>query len=177
MFYECTVLKQLPDQMRVIGHSMNSTFYGCKALEHIAIIGTSKADSHYQTFYSCAVLHTITGLDLNMATIQSSMFSGCAALENLTLYNIRKSLTIGSGTSWGHLLTVDSLVHTIKELCAVTSTQTLTMGSANTAKIADLYCKITDDTSEKKPMELCESSDEGAMTLTAYALYKGWNIA
>ena len=58
----------------------------------------------------------------------------------------------------------------------MTSSQTLTIGSANLEKIAGLYCRITDDTNEKKTMELCESTDEGAMTLVDYALEKGWNI-
>ena len=50
------------------------------------------------------------------------------------------------------------------------------MGGTNLAKIADLYCKVTDDANEKKPMELCESTDEGAMTLTAYAALKNWQL-
>ena len=35
----------------------------------------------------------------------------------------------------------------------------------------------TDAAHEKKTMELCESTDAGAMTLTDYALTKGWSIA
>ena len=58
----------------------------------------------------------------------------------------------------------------------MTSSQPLTIGSANLEKIAGLYCRITDDTHEKKPMELCESTDEGAMTLHNYASEKNWLI-
>ena len=104
------------------------------------------------------------------------MFNGCANLTNLDLRNIKVSLQIGSGTSWGHLLIVDSLVNTIKELVTQTSYKTLTMGTANREKIANLYCKIIDNTDPKKTMELCESTEEGAMTLTDYAQLKKWNI-
>lgn len=106
----------------------------------------------------------------------SYMFAGCKKLTNLDLRNIKLNLQIGSGTSWGHLLTVDSLVNTIKELVTQTSYKTLTMGPTNLGKIANLYCKITDDTDPKKTMELCESTEEGAMTLKQYAQLKKWNI-
>ena len=127
--------------------------------------------------YGGARTEALNIIDTSNGTNFGSMFYNCSSLTNLTLYNIRKSITIGSGTSWGHLLTVDSLVHTIQELCAASSSQTLTMGSANLNKIANIYCKVIDGSNEKKPMELCESTDEGAMTLTAYANMKNWNLA
>ena len=115
-------------------------------------------------------------MDTSNVTNMSSMFSNCSSLTNLDLRNIKINLQIGSGTSWGHLLTVDSLVNTIKELVTRTSYYTLTMGPANLEKIANLYCKIIDDTDPKKTMELCQSSEEGAMTLIDYALRKHWYI-
>lgn len=161
-------------------------FYNCYSGRHVDFVecpnvDTSKAQGLAYMFYSCRQLETISKLDLNSAMGgwyggTDYIFEYCESLKNLYLYNIRASIQIGSGTSWGHLLTVDSLVHTIKELCTVTSTKTLTIGSANLEKISGLYCKITDDTDEKKPMELCESTDEGAMLLTDYAMEKGWTI-
>ena len=127
-------------------------------------------------FTGCKNLTTIPQMDISSATNVSGMFSDCTKLTNLDLRNIKTSLQIGSGTSWGHLLTVDSLVNTIKELLTQTSYKTLTMGTANLEKIANLYCKIIDDTDPKKTMELCESTEEGAMTLTDYAQLKKWSI-
>ena len=127
-------------------------------------------------FAGCEKLTTIPQMDISSATNVSSMFSYCRSLTNLDLRNIKLNLQIGSGTSWGHLLTVDSLVNTIKELMTQTSYKTLTMGTANLKKIVNLYCKIIDDTDPKKTMELCESTEEGAMTLTDYAQLKKWNI-
>lgn len=161
------------------GREFSYMFSSCNKLTYVPSLDTSKGIYLQSMFESAIRLETIDGLDLNRAnssTSVSRMFAFCSNLTNLYLYNIRKTIQIGSGTSWGHLLTVDSLVHTIKELCTVTSSQTLTIGSANLEKIAGLYCRITDDTNEKKTMELCESTDEGAMTLTEYATVKGWQI-
>lgn len=176
-FSECSALAAVPhfDTSKV--RTFRYTFAYCYALESIPKFNTSNGTNFYATFYHCSKLKSVPELDLNKGTSFADMFKGCTALTDLYLYNIRKSIQIGSGTSWGHLLTVDSLVHTIKELCTVTSSQTLTIGSANLEKISGLYCKITDAAHEKKTMELCESTDAGAMTLAEYALTKGWSIA
>lgn len=177
MFYTCSSLTEVPALNVVNGTIFSSMFFGCKKLVSVGRLTTSNGSSFSSMFDGCAALSTVSGIDMNGAQSTSSMFAACAALTNLTVYNIRASLQIGSGTSWGHLLTVDSLVHTIKELCTVTTQQTLTMGSANLAKIADLYCKVNDDTTEKIDMELCDSTDEGAMTLAEYAMLKNWVFA
>ena len=176
MFSGCSNLKSLPELDVSNGTIFNSMFNGCSMLTTVPELDTSKGDNFIQIFYNCTRLTTIPKLDVSSGTNFGNMFTKCGLLKNLYLYNIRKTIQIGSGTSYGHLLTVDSLVHTIKELCTVTSSQTLTIGSANLEKIAGLYCRITDDTNEKKPMELCEGTDEGAMTLTEYATAKGWQI-
>lgn len=136
-------------------------------------------------------LETIIGeINLLNATKVPSMFYDCTNLTSLTLKNIKVSLQIGSGTSWGHLLTLESLLNTIKELHTNTgtSTLTLTMGSANTAKLADVYVKLIDITDEmraedeyidnKAPFEVCESTDEDAMLITEYVTnVKNWQLA
>lgn len=177
MFYDCYKLTQIPELDTSNGTNFGYMFNACTDLTQIPELDTSNGTSFGYMFAYCSNLTRIPRLDVNKGTSFSSTFNSCSKLTDLYLYNIRKSIQIGNGTSWGHLLTVDSLVHTIKELCTVTSTQTLTMGNANLEKIADLYCKIIDDTNEKKPMELCESTDEGAMTLIDYAAEKGWTIA
>lgn len=176
MFYGCQVLTTIPELNVSKGVSFDGTFNGCKALTTVPDLNTSNGEDFETMFYNCTSLVAIPKLDLTKARTVSYMFYNCSALANLYLYNIRKTIQIGSDTSWGHLLTVDSLVHTIKELCTVTKSQTLTIGPANLEKIAGLYCRITDDTNEKKPMELCESTDEGAMTLSDYASEKNWLI-
>ena len=158
------------------GTNFTSMFQNCSILTTAPELDTSNGTNFTQMFYNCSNLTTIPKFDASNVTDFSQMFYNCKLLTNLYLCNIRKSIKIGSGTSWGHKLTVDSLVHTIKELCTVTSSRTLTIGSANLEKIAGLYCRITDATNEKKTMELCESTDEGAMTLHDYASEKNWLI-
>ena len=176
MFYGCTKLTTIPQMDTSNTTNMGNMFSGCRTLKTIPQMNTSNVTSMSYMFSSCPSLTTIPQMDISKVTNMSSMFNGCTSLTNLDLRNIKVNLQIGSGTSWGHLLTVDSLVNTIKELVTQTSYKTLTMGTANLEKIANLYCKIIDDTDPKKTMELCESTEEGAITLRQYAQLKKWNI-
>ena len=177
MFLGCAHLTSIPELNTSNGTIFASMFDGCSSLTSIPELDVSNGTNFSRMFASCNKLTSIPKLDVLNGTDFSYMFNFCTSLKDLYLYNIRKAIQIGSGTSWGNLLTVDSLVHTIKELCKVTTSTTLTMGSANKEKIANLYCKVIDDTTEKIEMELCESTDEGAMTLEEYAAEKGWTIA
>lgn len=181
MYANCPNLERVPDMNTSNVTNFIGMFNTCPKLLAAPKMNTAKGEMFGSMFSKCWALKTVPCLDLgNVGDAYSAInyiFDHCVALTNLNVYNIRKSMQIGSGTSWGHLLTVDSLVHTIKELCTVTAQQTLTMGSANLAKITDLYCKITDDTNEKLTMELCESTDEGAITLEEYAAEKNWLLA
>ena len=101
--------------------------------------------------------------------------------------NIKVNLQVGLGTSWGHLLTVDSLLHLCKELINVGESKTLTVGTANLEKLANIYVKTIDITDEmraeddlidsKLPFEVCESTDDGAMLITSYVTQKNWKLA
>ena len=73
----------------------------------------------------------------------------------------------------------DCLIQIISELIKPSSgTKTLTMGTANKAKIADTYVKLLeDDGTGKHPFEVCASTDEGAMTVEAYCNSKNWTLA
>ena len=115
------------------------------------------------------------------------IFEYCRKLTDVRLRNIKTNLQVGSGTSYGHLLTVDSLTHLIYELRETGSTKTLTVGSANLEKLADVYVKLVDITDEmraeddlideKLPFVVCESTDEGAILITDYVSSKNWKIS
>lgn len=182
MQWKCDNMKTLYQEF------MNYT--GTSLDEPLTSLDTSKVADMRNMFYGCVNIITIPLLDMINVTSMSGMFTNCRALTNLTLKNIKRNLIIGSGTNWGHLLTVDSLVNTIKELwdySSVSSNYTLSMGSANLTKIANIYVKLITPTQEqietdpyinnKKPCEVCESTDEGAMTITAYANLKHWTLA
>ena len=106
------------------------------------------------------------------------MFNGCSKLTYLKLLNIKVNLKIGSGTYDGHLIEKDCLIQIISELIDTGSSKTLTMGTINTAKLSDTYVKLLeDDGTGKYPFEVCESTNEGAMTITDYCTAKNWTLA
>lgn len=191
MFQNCSNLTTIPQLDTSNVTTMNSMFMSCKSLETIPPLDTSNVTNMGYMFQYCEKLMTISQLNLiKVSSNISDFLYGCSSLTNLTLLNIKINITIGEGTSWGHLLTLDSLINTIKELVNMGASRTLTMGSANLEKIANVYVRRTtegdiptclSDNSNidlaKAPCEVCESTDEGAMLITAYANSKNWTLA
>ena len=194
MFYNCISLTELDISSFNTENvtTMQSMFYNCPDLTSLDIsnFNTSNVTRIDLMFYGCDKLTTMQGtLDLYSATNVNSMFNRTFVLTGVTLKNIRISLVIGSGTEYGHLWELSYLVNAVKELWDLTDStqQTLTIGSANLEKIANVYVKLVDVTDEmiaqdpysanKLPCVECESTDDGAMTLTAYAGLKNWVLA
>lgn len=179
MFYKCLYLTTIPQLDTSNATNMNSMFYECNALKTIPQLYTSKVTDMSGMFYRCFKLTTIPQLDTSKVTDMHSMFFSCKSLTYLKLLNVKVDLQIGSGTSWGHRIEKDCLIQIISELIKPSSgTKTLTMGTANKAKIADTYVKLLeDDGTGKYPFEVCTSTDEGAMTIEAYCNSKNWTLA
>lgn len=183
MFYRCYALETVPllDARNAI--YLGSTFTDCRKLTTVQLINTSNVKNFDSTFYNCSSLTTIQQLNLINATNTSSMFSRCTNLTNLDLLNIQVNLQIGSGTSWGHLLTIDSLVNTCKECIKQSESRTLTVGTANLEKLANVYVKFVDPTQTTIPVGskgdvvVCESTDAGAMLISDYMTLKLWTLA
>ena len=192
MFHNCTKLTSVPlfDTSNVT--NMSSVFIGCSSLTNVPLFDTSKVTDMKGAFYSCEVLTEIPALDMRNVTDFSEAFWSCDAVTDIRIRNIKANLTVGSGTltnstSYGQLLTVDSLVHLIYELRKQSYSRTLTVGTTNLAKLADVYVKaveITDEMraeddliDEKYPFVRCDSTDEGAMLITTYAsTIKNWAV-
>lgn len=106
---------------------------------------------------------------------------------NIKLFNIGTNLLLGQTDKFGDMLTYESIIHTIKELVNVDSSRILTIGNVNKRKIANTYVKLIEITADmlnedelvakKKPFVICESTDEGAMTIDEYVALKNWKIA
>jgi surface protein len=194
MFGNCTKLTELDvsnfDTSSVT--DMSYMFSGCGKLTMIDLssFDTSNVTNMEQMFYNDSLLENIVGtIDLIKATTAYVFLNGCRALKNIYLKNIKISVQLGSGTSYGTLLTNDSLINTFKELWDLTgsTSKTLTLSTTSKENIANIYVKLVDVTDEmlaqdqyagnKKPCVVCESTDEGAMTLTEYAISKNWAIA
>lgn len=120
----------------------------------------------------------------------SCIFSGSSYvpeyLEELRLYDITNNLCIGY-TYRSKNLSYESIIHTISQLIPQTSKRTLTMGTYNLAKISDVYVKELEITQEmyeednkvydKRPFYVCDSTEEGAMSITDYVALKNWSLA
>lgn len=179
MFKECPSLISVPLYDTSNGENFREMFCDCTSLVSIPELDTSKGTDFRDMFKNCTELTSIPKLDfLNAEDTEhvGAPFNGCVKLTHLRLYNITKSVAIGTET-YGQLLDVDSLVHAIKELHETGEIKTLTIGSVNLEKISNLYCKVIDDTTVKIEMELCDSTDDGAMTLAEYAALKSWELA
>lgn len=190
MFYNCEQIKTLPQLDTSKVEDMGYFCSGCSNLTEFNLNTRNVKKANYM-FNQCHRLKTIRVDFINVTSGSLNItFNLCKALENLTVLNIKVPLPIGSGTIWGHLLTLDSLINTIKELVNTGSSKTLTMGSANLEKIANIYVRRTtegdiptclSDNSNidlaKAPCEICNAEDEGAMSIIAYANSKNWTIA
>jgi surface protein len=187
MCYGMEKLKTFPqlDMSKVT--SGQQMFEQCYALETVPKLNTSALTSAGYLFRNCRALHTVTELDFRNVTSVWSMLEGCPLIENIKIKNIKYNLQVASGTTYGHLLTVDSLVGLCYELRDTGALKTLTIGSANLAKLASVYVRsieITDEMraeddliDEKLPFERCESTDEGATLIGDYVILKNWKLA
>lgn len=189
MFINCHILNVNLEKFNFKNVTNGSSFIqGCRIKKVPNIFGDKVVNFSYFA-YNAGSLEDCE-LDMLSCTNSSSMFLYCTNLTNLKLHNIKINTVIGSGTSYGTKLTKESLIFCIKELWSykdTTTTRTLTMSTPSKTLIADIYVKLITPTREqieadpyindKLPCEVCESTDEGAMTITAYANLKNWTIA
>lgn len=187
--FERSSIKTIPQLDMSSVTTVNNMFYRANSLETLPPLNTKKVEIFTYMLNSCTKLTTVS-LNLIKASNTNNIFAGCTNLTNLTLKNIKISLYITASASYGHLLTLESLLNTFKELWTntATSTKTLTIGTTNIAKLENVYVKLVDITDEmraedeyidnKAPFVQCESTDEGAMLITEYVTtVKKWTLA
>lgn len=140
-----------------IAYSINQTFFDNGWLKSISLNTTTgapmKVKSMSETFNYCSQLTTLPLMDLT----QCDRFSitGCSNLESIPAYDLsnitsinisdlyklkefhatgmKVSFNISSSTNF----TKEALVEILNNLATVTTTQTLTMGATNLAKLTD----------------------------------------
>lgn len=158
MFAECSSLKTIPQLDTSNVANMASMFSGCRKLDSIPQLDTSSVTSMNRMFYDCSSLETIPQLDTSKVTDMSYMFCGCSSLisvppldasnvtnlnyifanscrqlKSILMYGMKVSFLISLSTQFEE----SDLVTILNNLATVTSTQTLTMGSTNLAKLTD----------------------------------------
>lgn len=150
-------------------------------------LNNSYSSSQYNLSYD--LLEEVIGLDFaNQPSYRIESIN--PKLRVLKIYNIQYSMMLKpSGSSYNDisLLEVESILHTCKECWNTGSSRTLTLGTYNRLKIKDIYVKLIEPTSEmmeedayignKLPFIVCESTDEGAMTVEEYMVLKNWALA
>ena len=99
----------------------------------ISFNDTSNVKSMYSMFYMCEKLSAIPRLDVSNVTTMERMFYNCKALEEIHMAGMKVSFDIHYSVKF----TRDALVEILNNLASVTSTQTLTMGATNLAKLTD----------------------------------------
>ena len=185
MFEDCYKLKSLPLIDISYSSSAYKMLYGCSELTTVTInCDGSKTSRLNQMMSGCRKLEEINGaFSLAKATDVGNIVYNCINLKRVSFTDIKVALQVGSGTSWGHLLELDSLIKLCKECIKTSSSLKLTVGSANLEKLASVYVKFTDATQteiatgEKGEVEVCESTDAGAMTISDYMILKNWTLA
>jgi len=116
MFYECSSLIRAPDFDTSNGYTFYGMFLGCINLKIVPAYNVGKARTG-----------TISKNRFNF------MFEGCESLEEIHMYGMKYSFDISASTQF----TESALVEILNNLGTVTTTQTLTMGADNLAKLTE----------------------------------------
>lgn len=150
----------------------------------VVLRNSSKVTSLSYAFYTCPNLVRVE-MDIRSVTNVSNLFYRATELTTLKFSNIKINLKVydsNSVSGYGAKLTLESLLFLCQECINVNASRTLTIGSPNITKLAEIYVKLTgeaeeDETLPKLPMVQCESTDEGAMLVADYMALKQWSLA
>jgi len=134
MFQECPALTSVPAYDTSNVTSMQAMFNGCSSLTTIPLFNTGKVTVTQNMFKNCSALVSVPALDMSKissATNMANMFSGCSNLEEIHMTGMKVNFDISASTKF----TASALVEILNNLATVSSTQTLTMGATNLAKL------------------------------------------
>ena len=165
MFQNCSKLTQLDvsnwDTSNVT--NMSAMFQNCSKLTQLDVSNwdTSNVTTTSYMFFNCSLLTQldVSNWDTSNVITMDGMFRNCSSLTQLDVSNFNTSkvtnmtnfianttalqnfisctIPVSFGAS-GTALTHDSLMSIINNLATVTTTQTLTLGSTNLAKLTDI---------------------------------------
>ena len=114
---------------------MDNMFRNCPSLTNISEMDTSNVTSMKYMFNSCSSLTSVPEMNTSNVTDMLYMFGRCKKITDLGGFiGLKVDLYLGES----NLLTHDSLLNVINKAADVTaSPKTLTLGSANLAKLTD----------------------------------------
>lgn len=112
---------------------MQNMFDTSRNLKNLPLYNTSQVVNMENTFRKCPQLTTIPAYDVSNVTNLYAVFNGCSKLKSILMYGMKVSFDISSSTKFEQ----SDLVTILNNLATVTTTQTLTIGSTNLAKLTD----------------------------------------
>ena len=177
MFAYCDLLGAVPqfDTSKVT--NMREFCTNCSNLISVPYLNTDNVTSMNKMFYACYNLETIPQLNAHKVANFTNAFGYCRKLKSLLMYGMKVKFDISTSTQFE----ASDLVTILSNCQVVNSSQTLTMGSTNLAKLEGVYVKPTGvelyEGITCNPCVICESTDEGAMLATDYFATKGWSLA
>lgn len=133
MCFNCRALTSIPqfDTSKVV--DMGSMLSLCVKLTTVPLLDTSKAVSLRSMFSSCIALTTVPALNVSNVTDMDNIFSNCPSLKSILMTGMKVKFDISASTQFERA----DLVTILNNLATVTTTQTLTMGADNLAKLTD----------------------------------------
>ena len=135
VFSVCNQLKEIPFMDISMCTSMDYMFCECHTITTIPALNTSRVTSILRTFENCLNLQSLPELDFSNVTDTTWSFNSCSSLTDLGGFI---GLKVGIDLSACTALTHDSIMNVINKAADVTASPvTLTLGSANLAKLTD----------------------------------------
>jgi surface protein len=113
--------------------NMSYMFNNCSSLTTIPQLDTSNVTDMYYMFHNCNSLTSIPLLDTSNVTNMNGIFSGCSSLKSILMTGMKVKFDISASTKFERA----DLLIILNNLATVTTTQTLTMGATNLAKLTD----------------------------------------
>ena len=135
MFYSNYTLKTIPLLNTSKVTDMEGMFSFCQALTSIPQLDTSSVKNMSYMFDGCSKLTEIPAFDVSNVNSFASTFHNCISLRTIHMTGMKASFDISESTQF----TDNDLYEIIDNLATVTSTQTLTMGATNLAKVSEEY--------------------------------------
>lgn len=113
--------------------NISEAFYNCGELLEIPKLNFSKLTSISYLFQNCSKLNKIDAIDLSNITNTNYAFRNCSSLKEFLPTGLKVSFDLSAST---HFERAD-LVTMLNNLGTPTTTQTLTIGSTNLAKLTE----------------------------------------
>lgn len=133
MLYSCSSLITIPLLNTSSVTDMGSMLGYCSKLSSLPLLDTSNVINMERMFYGCSSLTSIPALDVSKVTSFNNCFLSCRSLKSILMTGMKVSFNISVSTQFEE----SDLVTILNNLATVTTTQTLTMGATNLAKLTD----------------------------------------